>query len=274
MIVDNNAFDATRSQGMLSLQQGALTALRGTPYSLSLCLLEGTAQARLNEFARFIDYHHPEGVLLTPPLSDLDELAGLCRERAIPYSRIGHAPDPADRNYLRCDDRGAAREAVDRLVALGHRRIALIAGPEEDPAMRQRELGYLEGMARHGLDRGPLLVAAGDGSSTSGRASAALLIELSPAPTAIIASSERMAAGAFHTLQAAALRVPDDISLIGFGDGSIAATGIPQLAAMHVPYAEMAAAAIRRLVDPRARAGPSSPFVARLIPGGTLAAAP
>ena len=70
-------------------------------------------------------------------------------------------------------------------MALGHRRIAMITGPDESAAARMRELGYLDALADHDLDRGPALVAGGDFSLASGRDACRLLLEVSPRPTAM-----------------------------------------------------------------------------------------
>jgi LacI family transcriptional regulator len=100
------------------------------------------------------------------------------------------------------NDREAAAAAVGYLIALGHRRIGVVGGPDEAGPAQERELGYLDAMADHDLDRGPALIANGDFSLESGVSAGNLLLEVSPRPTAIFAATDGMAAGVLHAARA------------------------------------------------------------------------
>ncbi|MFT4055839.1 MAG: substrate-binding domain-containing protein, partial [Novosphingobium sp.] len=163
----------------------------------------------------------------------------------------------------------AAALAVRRLIAIGHVRIGLIAGPETSPGARQRELGYLDAMAEHGLDRGPALIVPGDDTFESGIAAARLLLEISPRPTAILACNDDMAAGALHAAVDAGVAVPDALSLVGFDDSPLARRLMPPLASVRVPWDRIGHEAALRIADESA--APLAPFDGQLVERASIA---
>ncbi|MDE8653292.1 LacI family DNA-binding transcriptional regulator [Novosphingobium album (ex Liu et al. 2023)] len=249
--------DGTSPAILALIEQGIHEALEGGDYALVLRALAGDPETRL---AEFLERHRPAGVLLVPPLSGNPALAARCLAADTPCVRLGvSAPD--DPACFAADERAAMAETVDALVRAGHRRIGLIAGPEHSRESRQRELGYLDAMADHELDRGPALIANGDYSLDSGVAAGRLLLEVSPRPTAIIACNDVMAAGVIRAACAMGIAVPEDLSVIGFGDEPLAAQVTPPLTSVHVPWTQMARAAAERLVDPGA-----APLPPRYVP--------
>lgn len=196
-----------------------------------LLVLHGLPAGEEAESLRyFLDRHKPQEVVFVPSLAERDDLAAVCARAHVRCIRIGSSDLPG------CDERSASATAVKWLVALGHARIGLIAGPETSASAQRRELGYLDAMAEHGLDRGPSLIVAGDDSFNSGIEAGRLLLEISPRPTAIIASNDEMAAGVLHAARALAVSVPADLSVIGFDDTPLAQRCLPQLTSMHVPW--------------------------------------
>lgn len=224
--------------------EGMLRGMEGSELSLVLRPFDSDPATRLRAF---LDQQRPAGVVLLPPLSEMEELAGLCEETDTRCVRLGGTREewgPA------CNDRSAMAELVAWLIRSGHRRIGFIGGPETSLAAQQRELGYLDAMADHDLDRGPALIASGDNSFESGVEAGRLLLEVSPRPTAIVAGNDEMAAGVMQAAGRNGLTIPDDLSIVGFDDTPLAARIWPPLTSMHVPWAEMAeqaVAAIRNL---------------------------
>lgn len=216
--------------------------------------------------ARLIAAQRPRAVLLAPPLSADPDLLRACAEADCQAVRL--APEPVEGAGLWVDERQAAADAAGWLVALGHRRIGFIAGPEDDRRARARELGFIDAQAEQGLERGAEIVAQGDFTLTSGEDATRLLLEVSPRPTAILAANDAMAAGALRTLSAARLDVPGDISVMGLGDAPLAAALTPPLATMSLPWRDLARLAAARIVDPGAPVPPALP--ARLIPRASV----
>jgi LacI family transcriptional regulator len=155
--------------------------------------------------------------------------------------------------------------AVDHLVDLGHRRIALIEGPEGFRSAFERREGFLAAMARQGLTVPATARAPGTYRFDSGLAAAGQLLDAPDRPTAIFASNDEMASGAFHAARQRSLRVPDDLSIIGFDDSPIAAHIWPPMTTVGWPVREMGRAAALKLIAPDDRLAQEHRFPARLV---------
>jgi LacI family transcriptional regulator len=123
-------------------------------------------------------------------------------------------------------NRDGALAAVEYLIRLGHRRIGFISGRLELQSAVRRLQGYKDGLARAGIPLDPDLIQTGDYSSKTGFACAQRLLNLSHPPTAIFASNDQSAIGAIRAIHEAGLRVPDDVSVVGFDN-------IPEVAYAH-----------------------------------------
>lgn len=255
-----------------AIQQGIADILQGTGVALTLLPLTGAAAEA--ELRAFIDAQRPFGIILLPPLSESDGLAGLCRALGCPHVRLGASALDEPAHLVMSEDREASVRAVDYLISLGHQRIGFVTGPDESRVAQERELGYLDAMADHELDRGPSLIANGDFTFESGLAAGLLLLEVSPRPTAILASNDEMAAGLIHAAAQKGIKVPEALSIIGFDDTAIAPQLWPPLTTVRVPFGEMAQAAALKLIDrAQPRHAPAS-FRPQLIARASAGPAP
>ena len=144
-------------------------------------------------------------------------------------------------------------DATAHLVALGHRRIGTITGDDAQANALARLAGYRTALIQAGIAPDDSLVRRGDFTVDAGYEGAWHLLSLDDRPTAIVASSDDTALGALRAVREAGLRVPDDVSLVGFDDLPIAAWLDPALTTVHQPLVEMGAAAVDLLH--RARSG-------------------
>ena len=121
--------------------------------------------------------------------------------------------------YVCIDDEVAARQAMDHLIFLGHRRIAMIAAVDPDqpdwPAISGREQAYYAALRDAGITADPSLVTTVDWGGLQGAEAMSQLLSLREPPTAVYAHSDEVAVGAMRTLRRAGLRIPEDISVIG-----------------------------------------------------------
>jgi LacI family transcriptional regulator, repressor for deo operon, udp, cdd, tsx, nupC, and nupG len=128
--------------------------------------------------------------------------------------------------YVCIDDEVAARQAMDHLIFLGHRRIAMIAAVDPDqpdwPAISGREQAYYAALRDAGITADPSLVTTVDWGGLQGAEAMSQLLSLREPPTAVYAHSDEVAVGAMRTLRRAGLRIPEDISVIGIDDHPLA----------------------------------------------------
>ncbi|MEE2035814.1 substrate-binding domain-containing protein [Nocardiopsis sp. CT-R113] len=139
--------------------------------------------------------------------------------------------------------------ATEHLIGLGHRRIATLSGPPDVMCSRARVDGYRSAMRDAGLTVPDDYVRYGDFLLDTGRTETAALLELPEPPTAIFAGSDQMARGAYGALFDRGLRVPDDVSVVGFDDLPEALWATPPLTTIRQPLRDMAQMAARMLLD-------------------------
>jgi len=148
---------------------------------------------------------------------------------------------------LRLDNRGGARQMVDHLVAIGHRRIAFIAGPKDNFDAIERLAGYCEAVAAQREVRKSVLL--GDFSEESGIRAAVKLLHAAERPDAVFAANDMMALGCLRTLLDAGVRVPEDVAVVGFDDIPLARHEMPALTTERIPMAELGARALNGIAD-------------------------
>jgi DNA-binding LacI/PurR family transcriptional regulator len=164
-----------------------------------------------------------EGVMLvTLPLAPSEVDAFLALD--IPICTVG--VEVKGFHSVSIDDVSAAQGAVQHLINLGHQRIALISGDTEDTTLttvpRDRRTGYRAALESSGLELDPSLEVRGDFTAAGGRRAAGELFAQRRPPTAIFAESDEMAFGALGTLSRLGLRVPGEVSVVGFDDHPLA----------------------------------------------------
>jgi LacI family transcriptional regulator len=132
-----------------------------------------------------------------------------------------------------------AAQATAHLLELGHRRIAAITGPRGWMASDERVRGYQSALAAAGVLPDPSLVIESNFEIDGGQSAAMALLSRSERPTAIFAFNDQLAVGAMQTATALGLRVPDDLSIVGFDDTAEAQIVTPRLTTVHQPLAEI-----------------------------------
>ena len=201
----------------------------------------------------------PDGVILTPPHSDNPLITGFLAKQKIPFARIGSistGPGIA----MTMDDEGSARRATEHLIALGHRRIGLIAGSQEYDLSNWRIDGWREAMDAAGLAHDDLCTR-GDFSYESGVEAASMLLDTNAPPTAIIASNDQMTLATLDTAKRRGLIVPDDLSLISFDNTPVVRFTVPQLTAVDQPIAATFSKAVDLLITSGDEIVPHQPVV-------------
>ena len=159
----------------------------------------------------------------------------------------------ADIPSIGCTNWAGGFAATEHLLGLGHRRIGMIGGPPEMMCSEERIAGYEAALGRARLPMSRNLVRHGDFYMGGGRKAAAALLGMQEPPTAIFAGSDEQARGVYDEAQARGLRIPGDLSVVGFDDVEVCEWMSPRLTTVRQPLAQMAALAIRTVLqDPPA----------------------
>ncbi|PLK25736.1 LacI family DNA-binding transcriptional regulator [Novosphingobium sp. TH158] len=263
-------YDNPNAQMVLNFQEGVLDAIRGTEFALVIHPVDRHDPGLFAQVRKFIEQQRFYGVLVLPPLSENDAFFELLDELGCNYVRMGSAEldDPA--HLVQSNDRQAVRDAVEYLVAQGHRRIGLVEGPEGFRSAHERREGWRDAVTAHGLPAGQDLVARGNYTFETGKAAGAQLLDQPQPPSAIFASNDVMAAGVVHVARERGLEVPGDLSVVGFDDTAIAATIWPPLTTVRWPIRTMARSAARKLIFPEAAEGEQSLFPTEFVPRASV----
>ena len=182
----------------------------------------------------------PLGIILVAALLPEKDKARL-RSRSIPIVMIDPYGAPAsDAPSIGSADWNGAFQATQHLIALGHERIAIITGPDSMMASTARLSGYRAALDGAKLRVRPEYIRPGEFHRQDGFEEARALLSSADAPTAIFASSDIQALGVYEAARVLGLRVPEDLSVVGYDDLSIAEWAGPPLTTVRVPLAEMA----------------------------------
>ncbi len=166
------------------------------------------------------------------------------------------------------DEVRGGRDATEELIRQGHRRIGLPWNRDDIPATHGRLAGHRDALAAAGLPFDPALVVAEESESGGGYLASRRLLALPDRPTALFCFNDRMAMGAYHAAAEVGLRIPDDLSVIGFDNQAYVADGLyPGLTTMALPHYEMGVWAVERILDLIERPGDGDgPVTPQLLP--------
>lgn len=147
------------------------------------------------------------------------------------------------------DDVGAAYQATDHLLELGHRRIAIISGPPRQPHNERRIRGFRAALEDHGIQPDDGYVRSGVLTRGTGYLHTKALLRLPLRPTAVLAGNDQVALGAYDALHESDLRIPQDISMVGIDDQPEARWLQPPLTTMRHPLEDLASVVIDLLAE-------------------------
>ena len=236
MLYDNNENPA--STYLAEIQDGVLEACDEHRYSMMVRPLRMRSDDLIQRLDVLISDHHPDGVVLTPPITDHAPLLKRLRELGVTYASVS----PMKRRGsvgVAMDERKAAQAMVEHLISLGHRRIAHVIGIADHGASRWREAGYRDAMAAAGIKVDPKLVVQGAFTFASGVAAARKLFARKNPPTAVFAANDDMATGVMWAAGEHGLKIPSDLSVCGFDDTPLARQLWPALTTIQQPSREM-----------------------------------
>ena len=173
----------------------------------------------------------------------LEQLA----ERNVPLVFVDVGPERPGISLLKVDYRHGIQQGVEHLAALGHRDVAFISGPKRLHSAQSRLVAFTRSIEECALELDPAWIVEGDHTMEGGMAAMDQLLKAKQVPTAVMCSNDMTAIGVLHKLYREGLKVPDDLSVIGFDDIHIAQVTIPPLTTIQMSCFELARAAVTAL---------------------------
>ncbi len=202
------------------------------------------------KFLRLLTERHVDGILFVRA-SCAEESKHLLRmkEMGVPVVTTGFHPRGWDLTVVDVANVGGARKATEYLIGLGHRQIAMITGPLDWNSAHDRKDGYIQALEANGISPNSQLIVEASWLHKDGYVGMKTLLERGAPFTAIFAQNDRLARGAISALHERGLRVPEDISIIGYDDIPEAEFSDPPLTTVRQPMRTIGEAATRLLIQ-------------------------
>ncbi len=260
----------------------AIEAVSVAARTLGYNIVLGLAHSRATEahaLAAILEARQCDAILLLGDMSDQPRLIADLRDTHVPVVALWQGSELRSIPAVNVDNRAGISTAIAHLETLGHRRIAFVGGRLLGD-IRERRAAYLEAMGRLAGALPEGYVQQVGNTAAEGEAALRTLMSLPSPPTAIVAATDVLAIGVLRGALVAGIRVPQELSVVGFDDIPWAAVTVPALTTIRMPTAEMAAAAIEVAIGSAGRpVGEPLPasmvriFRPRLVVRGSTAAA-
>ncbi|MBT2758860.1 LacI family DNA-binding transcriptional regulator [Mesobacillus foraminis] len=170
-------------------------------------------------------------------------------EKNIPFVVLNRDIEEKNIINILSDDKEGARQAVEYLIGHGHSDIAIIEGKQGFKSSQQRKEGYISALIQHGIQIRSEYSASGNYDMESGYRAMEQLLSLNTRPTAVFCSNDDMAIGAMNAIFANELKVPDDVSVVGFDDIGFAQYTMPRLTTVKRPVEQISVEGAKKLLS-------------------------
>lgn len=214
-------------------------------FSVIVCNTDGL---RTMKYLQVLREKQVDGVVFASEELKEDYYQAL-RDMRVPVVLVNNQSHAHPVPYIKVDDRHAAYQATEYLIQKGHREIAMLAGTQTDPiAGLPRVEGYRQALSDYGIPCHESQIAYGDFLLEGGRKAMSKLLDEAAPFSALFAAGDEMAIGAMGVALERGIRIPDDLSIIGYDDLAIAQMMYPPLTTIHQPLAEMGQLASEKLI--------------------------
>lgn len=227
------------------------------PREYLLATSTGDDPARERELLELLTRRNLAGLIFTPCAGLPDEARRLA-DRGIPVVVMDRGAASTSLSSVTMNNYGSAAKATRLLIDSGHRRIALLNGPERVDTARERQRGYVDSLRTAGLPVVAQYLRSGEFGRERGATATRELLALDTPPEAIFSSSLILTAGLLSALQERGLRWPDDIAIVGFGDAVWAQLMNPPLTVVEQPAERLGTTAAQLLLSIIKEGGPKT----------------
>ncbi len=226
-----------------SIVKGVESVAHTGGYTVVLCNTDESADREHEVLERMVD--RVDGLLLAPARDDA-ETAESIAALGVPVVLVDRTlPDPGRADVVLIDNAGGAAAAAAHLLGLGHRRLGLISGPIDTTPGAERHGGFVAACD----DEANVIVEMADFREAGGYQAAMRLFGQSAPPTAVLAANNMMTIGLLRALHDLGLRIPRDVSVVGFDDHALADLLDPPLTVVDRPTENQGAVAARMLMS-------------------------
>jgi LacI family transcriptional regulator len=242
-------YDNPNSAYIIGLQNGALRTCRTHNFELLIHPCNHQDENLVQQIRSMARHSRVDGLILSPPLCDMDDLLDMLDARDLAYVRISPLNQNDRSPIVYADEYQAAYKMTTYLVSQGHQRIGFITGHPNRSGTLMRLKGYRQALQDNAIEYEDLLVEEGLYTFESGEAGARRLLRSGKRPTAIFASNDLMAAGVLKVAHQMRIRMPYELSVCGYDDAPLAKRTWPRLTTVRHPVEQIAAQATSMLIQ-------------------------
>lgn len=230
------------------IQKGMLNVCEDAGYEVVVHACHIETEGLVDDVVRFVNRANLDGVLVLPPVSDIEELANKLDEMGTRFVRFSSRLGSKPWKQVVTDYLPAIMDMTGHLVGLGHRDIGFISGPPSHVSSQKRHEVFKQALESHGLNLSQSFTAEGAFTYESGLKAGKKLLSRKKRPTAIFAANDEMAFGVMNVADAMGIRIPEDLSLVGFDGTPFSTFVIPSLSTIIRQTDQMAILGTKKLL--------------------------
>ncbi len=212
-----------------SIQRGILSICTQAGYDLVVHVSPVDSDQLIDEVTEFVSRAHLDGVIILPPVSEIDEVGTVLDEAGYDVVQFTSKSGDEPWKLVVSDYQPAIDDLTKHLVDFGHRDIGFISGPSDRVASQKRHDCFVRALKTHGLELRPEWTVEGDFTFEAGLEAGRELLALEHRPTAIFAANDEIAFGVMNVADEMGLKIPDDLSLVGFDGSRVSIFVVPSL---------------------------------------------
>jgi len=233
---------------VVDLQAGVLGVCNKFGYGLVIHPCENDSPELIQRLRELLDSSRMDGLVLTPPMTENQELLDFLVSSGTPYVLISPLDNSQSELSVSVDDSVITQQAIQSLIDFGHQRIGFITGVRKRSGSEMRLLGYQQALEKNNISYDESLIMQGNFTFGSGVVAAQELLRHENPPTAIFASNDYMAAGVMKVALQLRISIPHELSLCGFDDTPVAGYMSPGLTTIRHPLEQLASQAGELLI--------------------------
>jgi LacI family transcriptional regulator len=233
---------------MNDVQKGIVSVCVHAGYDIVVHPCEVGDANLVKDVQTFVQRSKVDGVIMLPPVSEIARVTDALDSIGVPHVHFASELSKEPWRLVVTNYGPAVTDMTYHLVSLGHTKIGFISGPRDNVSSRKRQQAFVDALHRHRLELQDSFVVEGAFTYESGVVAAQKLLTPEDRPTAIFAANDEMAFGVMNVADALGIKVPDDLSVVGFDGTNFATFVIPSLSTIRRPSHEMARLGAQKLL--------------------------